>query len=79
MPPAYTRVGDMRLTQDGLFTAGVYAVPGCTGALVGRQPFGGFAMSGVGTKAGGPDYLLHFVEPRAICENTMRRGFAPGL
>jgi RHH-type proline utilization regulon transcriptional repressor/proline dehydrogenase/delta 1-pyrroline-5-carboxylate dehydrogenase len=50
-----------------------------TGALVGRQPFGGFGLSGVGTKAGGPDYLLHFVEPRSICENTMRRGFAPEL
>jgi len=50
-----------------------------TGALVGRQPFGGFGMSGVGSKAGGPDYLIQFVEPRAIAENTMRRGFAPGL
>ncbi len=57
----------------------LYLNRGCTGALVGRQPFGGFGMSGVGTKAGGPDYLLHFVEPRAVCENTMRRGFAPGL
>lgn len=52
---------------------------GITGALVGRQPFGGFGMSGVGSKAGGGDYLLQFVEPRACCENTMRRGFAPGL
>lgn len=50
-----------------------------TGALVGRQPFGGFGLSGVGSKAGGADYLLQFVEPRAICENTMRRGFAPEL
>ncbi|MDA1008882.1 MAG: aldehyde dehydrogenase family protein, partial [Planctomycetota bacterium] len=50
-----------------------------TGALVGRQPFGGFGMSGVGSKAGGADYLLQFVEPRSCCENTMRRGFAPGL
>ncbi len=50
-----------------------------TGALVGRQPFGGLGLSGVGTKAGGADYLLHFVEPRSVCENTMRRGFAPGL
>ena len=57
----------------------LYINRGCTGALVGRQPFGGFGLSGVGTKAGGPDYLLHFVEPRSICENTMRRGFAPGL
>lgn len=49
----------------------------CTGALVYRQPFGGFKMSGVGAKAGGPDYLLQFMEPRAMTENTMRRGFAP--
>jgi RHH-type proline utilization regulon transcriptional repressor/proline dehydrogenase/delta 1-pyrroline-5-carboxylate dehydrogenase len=48
-----------------------------TGALVGRQPFGGFAMSGVGSKAGGPDYLLQFLNPVTISENTMRRGFAP--
>ncbi len=57
----------------------LYINRGITGAMVGRQPFGGFCLSGVGTKAGGPDYLLHFVEPRSICENTMRRGFAPGL
>ena len=50
-----------------------------TGALVGRQPFGGFGMSGIGSKAGGPEYLMQFIEPRAICENTMRRGFAPEL
>jgi RHH-type proline utilization regulon transcriptional repressor/proline dehydrogenase/delta 1-pyrroline-5-carboxylate dehydrogenase len=39
----------------------------CTGALVGRQPFGGAHMSGVGSKAGGPDYLLQFVVPRTVC------------
>ncbi len=50
-----------------------------TGALVGRQPFGGFAMSGIGSKAGGLDYLNQFVVPRASAENTMRRGFAPEL
>jgi RHH-type proline utilization regulon transcriptional repressor/proline dehydrogenase/delta 1-pyrroline-5-carboxylate dehydrogenase len=49
-----------------------------TGAIVGRQPFGGFGMSGAGDKAGGPDYLLQFMVPRTITENTMRRGFAPG-
>jgi RHH-type transcriptional regulator, proline utilization regulon repressor / proline dehydrogenase / delta 1-pyrroline-5-carboxylate dehydrogenase len=48
-----------------------------TGALVDRQPFGGFKLSGIGSKAGGPDYLLQFVLPRVITENTMRRGFAP--
>lgn len=47
-----------------------------TGALVGRQPFGGFKLSGVGSKAGGPDYLLQFMEPRTVTENTIRRGFA---
>jgi RHH-type transcriptional regulator, proline utilization regulon repressor / proline dehydrogenase / delta 1-pyrroline-5-carboxylate dehydrogenase len=48
-----------------------------TGAVVGRQPFGGFKLSGIGSKAGGPDYLLQFVEPRVVTENTLRRGFAP--
>ncbi|MFN3648351.1 MAG: L-glutamate gamma-semialdehyde dehydrogenase [Armatimonadota bacterium] len=48
-----------------------------TGAIVGRQPFGGFKMSGIGSKAGGPDYLLQFLEPRTVTENTIRRGFAP--
>ena len=48
-----------------------------TGAVVGRQPFGGFKMSGGGTKAGGPDYLLQFLNARTITENTQRRGFAP--
>lgn len=57
----------------------LYLNRGITGALVGRQPFGGFGMSGVGSKAGGDEYLLQFVEPRACCENTMRRGFAPEL
>ena len=57
----------------------LYLNRGVTGALVARQPFGGFGMSGLGSKAGGRDYLFHFVVPRAICENTMRRGFAPGL
>jgi RHH-type transcriptional regulator, proline utilization regulon repressor / proline dehydrogenase / delta 1-pyrroline-5-carboxylate dehydrogenase len=50
-----------------------------TGALVDRQPFGGFNLSGIGSKAGGPDYLLQFVLPRTITENTLRRGFAPTL
>ena len=48
-----------------------------TGALVDRQPFGGFKLSGTGPKAGGPDYLLHFLHARTISENTLRHGFAP--
>lgn len=51
----------------------------CTGAQVHRQPFGGFKMSGIGTKAGGPGYLLNFAEMRVCTENTMRRGFAPEI
>jgi RHH-type proline utilization regulon transcriptional repressor/proline dehydrogenase/delta 1-pyrroline-5-carboxylate dehydrogenase len=52
----------------------LYVNRGITGAMVGRQPFGGNRLSGNGTKAGGPDYLLHFVEPRVVSENTMRHG-----
>jgi RHH-type proline utilization regulon transcriptional repressor/proline dehydrogenase/delta 1-pyrroline-5-carboxylate dehydrogenase len=46
-----------------------------TGALVARQPFGGFKLSGIGSQAGGTEYLLQFCVPRTISENTMRRGF----
>ena len=42
--------------------------------MVGRQPFGGNRLSGVGSKAGGPDYLAQFTEPRVVCEDTMRHG-----
>ena len=52
----------------------LYVNRGITGAMVGRQPFGGNRLSGNGAKAGGPDYLRHFVEPRAVSENTMRHG-----
>ena len=48
-----------------------------TGSLVGRQPFGGHRLSGVGVKAGGEGYLEQFMVQRLTCENTMRRGFAP--
>lgn len=41
-----------------------------------QQPFGGF-KSGVGSKAGGPDYLLQLLEPRTVTENIQRQGFAP--
>ncbi|WP_455377334.1 proline dehydrogenase family protein [Petrachloros mirabilis] len=48
-----------------------------TGALVGRQPFGGHRLSGVGAKAGGEEYLMQFVVTRIVSEQTLRRGFAP--
>ena len=67
----------LEFARDHFQVGNLYLNRGCTGALVERQPFGGFRMSGVGSKAGGPDYLLQFMDPRAVTENTMRRGFAP--
>jgi RHH-type proline utilization regulon transcriptional repressor/proline dehydrogenase/delta 1-pyrroline-5-carboxylate dehydrogenase len=63
--------------RDLLEAGNIYLNRGITGALVQRQPFGGYRMSGIGSKTGGPDYLLQFVVPRTVTENTMRRGFAP--
>jgi len=42
----------------------------CTGALVGAHPFGGFNMSGTDSKAGGPDYLLQFLQAKTISEKV---------
>jgi RHH-type proline utilization regulon transcriptional repressor/proline dehydrogenase/delta 1-pyrroline-5-carboxylate dehydrogenase len=55
----------------------LYINRGITGAMVDRHPFGGFKMSGIGSKTGGPDYLKQFMEPRNVTENLLRRGFAP--
>ena len=63
--------------RDEMRTGNLYINRNITGALVGRQPFGGFAMSGIGSKAGGPDYLLQFLNSKSISENTIRKGFAP--
>ena len=65
-----------RVTKE--FEVGnLYINRNITGAIVARQPFGGFKLSGVGSKAGGPDYLLQFLEPRHVAENIQRQGFAP--
>lgn len=69
--------GNIQKAKEKFKVGNLYINRGCTGAKVGRQPFGGFKMSGIGSKAGGKDYLLQFVEPRVVTENTMRRGFAP--
>jgi len=68
----------VRLTEArGVFRVGnLYINRPTTGAHVGRQPFGGRQLSGIGYQAGGPDYLLQFVETRLVSENTLRRGFA---
>jgi RHH-type proline utilization regulon transcriptional repressor/proline dehydrogenase/delta 1-pyrroline-5-carboxylate dehydrogenase len=52
----------------------LYVNRAITGAMVGRQPFGGNRLSGTGTKAGGPAYLLQFVEPVVVSESTVRHG-----
>ncbi|MGO9750669.1 MAG: aldehyde dehydrogenase family protein [Solirubrobacteraceae bacterium] len=66
----------VRYVRERTPVGNLYVNRGITGAIVGRQPFGGNRLSGTGSKAGGPDYLLSFVEPRAVSENTMRHGLA---
>jgi RHH-type transcriptional regulator, proline utilization regulon repressor / proline dehydrogenase / delta 1-pyrroline-5-carboxylate dehydrogenase len=64
----------VRLVSERSPVGNLYVNRGTTGAMVARQPFGGNRLSGTGTKAGGADYLMHFVEPRVVTENTMRHG-----
>jgi RHH-type transcriptional regulator, proline utilization regulon repressor / proline dehydrogenase / delta 1-pyrroline-5-carboxylate dehydrogenase len=64
----------VRRVRERTPVGNLYVNRGITGAMVGRQPFGGNRLSGTGMKAGGPDYLLQFVEQRAYSENTMRHG-----
>ncbi len=68
---------NIELAKQRLEVGNLYINRGCTGAMVDRHPFGGFKMSGVGSKTGGPEYLQQFMEPRVVTENTLRRGFAP--
>jgi RHH-type proline utilization regulon transcriptional repressor/proline dehydrogenase/delta 1-pyrroline-5-carboxylate dehydrogenase len=63
--------------KNELVCGNLYINRTITGAIVERQPFGGFKMSGGGTKAGGREYLQNFLVPRVITENCLRRGFAP--
>jgi RHH-type transcriptional regulator, proline utilization regulon repressor / proline dehydrogenase / delta 1-pyrroline-5-carboxylate dehydrogenase len=64
----------VRRVRERTPVGNLYVNRGITGAMVARQPFGGNRLSGNGLKAGGPDYLLQFVEQRAVSENTMRHG-----
>ena len=68
---------NLERAQREMVCGNLYINRPITGAAVGRQPFGGFKMSGAGSKAGGREYLQHFLLPRVISENTLRRGFAP--
>ncbi|MGE9746426.1 L-glutamate gamma-semialdehyde dehydrogenase [Bdellovibrio bacteriovorus] len=63
--------------KEELEVGNLYVNRGITGAMVDRHPFGGFKMSGIGSKTGGPDYLKQYMEPACVTENTLRRGFAP--
>jgi RHH-type proline utilization regulon transcriptional repressor/proline dehydrogenase/delta 1-pyrroline-5-carboxylate dehydrogenase len=74
----YSRTPEhIELASQDFAVGNLYINRNITGAIVARQPFGGFKLSGVGSKAGGPDYLLQFLEPRVITENIQRQGFAP--
>jgi len=57
---------EIEMAKDALYCGNLYVNRGCTGALVGVQPFGGYNMSGTNTKAGGPDYIKKFVEEKII-------------
>jgi RHH-type proline utilization regulon transcriptional repressor/proline dehydrogenase/delta 1-pyrroline-5-carboxylate dehydrogenase len=67
---------NIRKFAEEVEAGNVYVNRQITGAVVGRQAFGGYKLSGGGTKAGGPDYLLNFVEPKSVTENVVRQGFA---
>ena len=67
------------LAKKSFMVGNLYINRGSTAALVDRHPFGGFKMSGAGSKTGGPDYLIQFMDPRVVTENTLRRGFSPDL
>jgi RHH-type transcriptional regulator, proline utilization regulon repressor / proline dehydrogenase / delta 1-pyrroline-5-carboxylate dehydrogenase len=63
--------------QREMLVGNLYLNRGITGAIVERHPFGGFKMSGGGTKAGSRGYLENFLFPCVVAENVMRRGFTP--
>jgi len=58
----------IRRAREEFFVGNLYINRKCTGAMVGAHPFGGFNMSGTDSKAGGPDYLLQFLQPKSIAE-----------
>ena len=69
----------IELARQAFDVGNLYINRSITGALVGRQPFGGHRLSGIGAKAGGEEYLKQFMVARVVSEQTLRRGFAPAL
>jgi len=61
----------IRKARQQFFVGNLYINRKCTGAMVGAHPFGGFNMSGTDSKAGGPDYLLQFLQAKAIGEKVV--------
>ncbi len=70
---------NIAFVRDELIAGNIYINRQITGAIPGRHPFGGFKLSGIGSKSGGPDYLLQFLDPYVISENTLRQGFTPDI
>jgi len=66
----------LEIARRDFETGNLYLNRTITGAIVGRQPFGGYKLSGIGSKTGGPDYLKQFLVARAVSENMMRHGMA---
>jgi 1-pyrroline-5-carboxylate dehydrogenase len=56
----------LRRAREQFHVGNLYLNRKCTGAMVGAHPFGGFNMSGTDSKAGGPDYLLLFVQAKSV-------------
>jgi 1-pyrroline-5-carboxylate dehydrogenase len=54
--------------REDFHVGNLYFNRGCTGAIVGYQPFGGFNLSGTDSKAGGPDYLLLHMQAKTVTE-----------
>ncbi len=69
--------GNIQLARERFDVGNLYINRPITGSLVGRQPFGGHGLSGIGRKAGGSGYLEQFMVEKIVTENTLRRGFAP--
>ncbi len=56
----------LRQARERFHVGNLYFNRKCTGAMVGAHPFGGFNMSGTDSKAGGPDYLLLFLQAKSV-------------
>ncbi len=60
----------IRRAEEEFHVGNLYLNRKCTGAMVGAHPFGGFNMSGTDSKTGGKDYLLLFLQAKAVAEKV---------